>query len=160
MLTVIAQYAKRKNVLVKELGVALAFVYIVFAVLQLVTFEKLPGALAVALPISMAEKSHIMAAVLVVSEVFALPFLLGMQLSFAMRVLSAVLAYVAALYIVFIGYTTYGTVIQDTGLGGGYVPFPGGPWLLWFGIGILVLLGWYTVRFIIDEQSPPKRKHT
>jgi len=156
---VIARYAKRKNILVREFGLALAAVYICFAVLQLITFEKLPGALAVALPVGMAEKTHILAAILVVSEVYALPFLLGMQLSFAMRILSAVFAYIVALVIVLIGYITFTSPIPNTGLGGGYVPIPGGSWLFWFGIGILTLLVWYTVRFVIDEKGTPKRKH-
>jgi hypothetical protein len=158
MLRVIAKYAKRKNIMTNELGAMIAILYIILAVLQLVTFEKMAGLIAVALPLGMAEQAKIVASVLVVSEVFALPFLLGMQLSLAMRVLSAVLAYMVAMYIMLVGIMSAPsfTGYVNSGLGGGYAYVPNGPWLFWFGLGVICLLVWYTVRSIQDEQRPAR----
>jgi hypothetical protein len=159
MLRVIAAYAKRQESLTIFLGLGLAVLYVFFAVGQLISFEKLSGILTILWPIDLADVVKLGSALLVVAEVFAIPYLLGMQLSTAMRMLSAFFAHAIGLYIVYVGILTgdSSNALINTGLGGSYVIIPGGWWLIWFGIGINVLLVWYTVRSIIEVKST--RKH-
>lgn len=159
MLNVVARYAKRSNPTLVGLGFLLAFLYVCFAVAQLVTFEKMPGILTVLWPLDAAEYAKIGSALIVVWLVFALPFFLGMQVSMAMRIVSAVCAYLVALYIILIGIFSSAPVeLANSGLAGNLVLIPVGTWLIWFGLGLLGTLMWFTVRTILDETS--RARHT
>lgn len=161
MLNVVARYAKRNNPTLVGLSFLLTLLYVFFAIGQLVTFEKMPGILTVLWPLGAAEYAKIGSALLVVSLVFALPFFLGMQLSMAMRAMSAACGYFFALYIVLIGIFSSAPVeLANSGLAGELVIIPVGTWLIWFGFGLLGLLLWYTIRAILDETPRARSSKT
>lgn len=155
MVHIAAKYAHRERALTIALGTSLAVLFVVLAVLQLASFEKLPIILTTLWVLDDKEAGLLVAALIAVAEVFALPYLLGMQLSKAMRGFSGVLAFVAAGYWLAIGWRTAMASVMhtDTGLGGTYLRVPGGAWLLWFSIGILILLAWYTVRLVLESKK-------
>jgi glucan phosphoethanolaminetransferase (alkaline phosphatase superfamily) len=153
MLHIIARYARRQTDLTIGLGLLLAALYVFFAVSQLLTYEKLPAFLADAFPGVAGEYVTIWVACLAIAEVFSVPFFLGMQLSAAMRGLSAAFGFIVAGYIVFLGYVTTNVTVLNTGLAGGYIGLPGGWWMAWFGAGILLLVVWYTVRSVAEAKT-------
>lgn len=88
--------------------------------------------------------AYLVAALIVISEVFALPYLLGMRLSPAMRVISMVFTAVASaiwLYIsLWLNLTT--NAIMNIGFLGVKLPLPVGWWAVFFMLALLVLSVW------------------
>ena len=155
MFHVIATYARRERALTISLGTSLAVLYLLLVVLQLVSFEELPTIIDHLWALTDKELGAVIAACVAISEVFALPYLLGMQLSRAMRALTGLFAFIAASYWYAIGWrTAYGAVLlADTGLGGTYLRIPAGAWLMWFGAGVFMLLAWYTARLVLESKK-------
>lgn len=129
---------------IRPVAIALAAVFIVMAVAQLFTFEKFPEVLAnVWLP-GGKPMAQVYAAVIVTLEVFALPFLLGMRLSPAMRVFSMVAGWLTVMF--WLAVTLWenfsGDVIANSGLLGDTVSLPVGWWNILFCVALGILAAW------------------
>lgn len=133
-----------KRPYIRHLAWLLAGVLIVLALSQLFAFEKfvplvesfwLPGGKPAA---------YLVASLIGVSEVFALPFLLGMRLSPAMRSISAALAVLAPalwLYIaLWLNLTT--NAVSNIGILGTSLPLPVGWWAVFLVAALLILAIW------------------
>lgn len=133
---------KRSNI--RYLAWFLAAILLVMALGQLFAFERfvplvesfwLPGGRPVA---------YLTASLIVVSEVFALPYLLGMRLSSAMRYLSAICAVVVPsiwlLVVVWLNLTV--NAVTNIGLFGTKFALPVGWWAVFFVLAIMVLVAW------------------
>lgn len=86
-----------KNLLTIQIALAYAVILVVLAVAQLFSFEKfLPIVRDFALP-GGRPVAYFLATFIVITEVFALPYLLRMRVSFAMRLLSMIMTWLVAL---------------------------------------------------------------
>ena len=121
-----------------------AAILVIFALSQLFTFDKflvlidsfwLPGGTSVA---------YLLAGVIVSSEVFALPFLLGMKISPLMRVLSMGLSWLVPfiwfLLAVWINFTV--NAVSNIGFLGTVVILIPGWWAIFFTMSIGLLSAW------------------
>lgn len=116
---------------------------VVMIVGQLFAFEDFPSALdAMWLPDGLTFAT-IAAALIVTFEVLALPFLLGLRLSVAMRVLSMLLGWLAitAWLVVSVGNIVNGGV-ANSGLLGATVSLPVGWWSVLFCAALGILAAW------------------
>lgn len=135
-------HPKTKNV--RTISIALATVLTVMVVAQLFTFEKFPSVIEeMWLPGGDAVAS-VRAALIVVFEVGAIPFLLFMRLSPAMRVASMVSGWlaIAAWFGVSIWQNVAGNVIANSGLLGATVKLPVGWWNVLFCVALGTLAAW------------------
>lgn len=124
-------------------SVLLAAFLVIMIVAQLFTFEDFPAVLgAMWLPGSEAWMP-VYAGVIVTLEVLALPFLLGMRLSVAMRVLSIVFGWlvIAKWLVICVGNILVGDVV-NSGLLGATVILPVGWWSISFCVALGVLALW------------------
>lgn len=135
---------KDKQPYIKRLAWVLAGVFLVMAVAQLFAFEKfvplvesfwLPGGKPIA---------YLVTAVIVISEVFALPYLLGMRLSVAMRWVSKAFAFVALGIWLFISIWLNVTVnaVSNIGLLGTKLSLPVGWWAVFLILALIILATW------------------
>lgn len=133
---------KTKNIQVVSLSAAALFV--LMSVAQLFRFEEFPQTIAdMWLPGDMSA-AIVIAACTVTLEVLALPFLLAMRLSHAMRVVSMVAGWIVIglWLVILILQNISSSIIANSGLLGATVPIPVGWWmvLVWLALGVLV--GW------------------
>lgn len=133
---------KTKNV--RYVSVALAGVFVLLAVAQLYSFEEYPDVIAsIGLP-GGRPMADITAALLVAGEVIAIPFLLSMRLSPAMRIVSMVAGWMAiAAWLklsIFINLTT--NAITNSGVLGATVPVTPGWWMTCFFVALGILMAW------------------
>ncbi|HEU4715811.1 MAG TPA: MauE/DoxX family redox-associated membrane protein [Candidatus Saccharimonadales bacterium] len=135
------QAPKPKTKNIRTVGVALAGVFVVMAVAQLFTFEDFPAVIAAMWLPGGEGLAPVRAAFIVALEVGAVPFLLGMRLSPAMRVCSMVAGWLAILawFVVTIMQNLSTGVIVNNGMLGATVKLPVGWWnpLLIVAMGIL-----------------------
>jgi len=133
---------KTKNI--RTVGVALAGVFVVMAVAQLFHFEEFPAVISAMWLPGGADVSSIRAAAIVVLEVGAIPFLLAMRLSPAMRVLSMVSGWlaIAAWFGASVWQNMSSGVIANSGFLGAAVKLPVGWWNILFCIALGVLAAW------------------
>lgn len=128
----------------KQIAVVYAGFLVLMAVGQLFSFEKfiplvesfwLPGGMPVA---------YLFAAGIVVAEVFAVPFLLRMSLSPAMRVVSIVLGWVVPAVWLFVTVWLLMTVnaVANVGIFGASVPLAPEWWVVWYVLALSVLAAW------------------
>ena len=121
-----------------------AAILIIFVLAQLFTFDNfltliesfwLPGGAPIA---------HLLGGIIVVSEVFALPFLLGMKLSLLMRVISMVLGWCSAIVWLKISLWLVLTTnaVSNIGYLGTAVRLIPGWWAVFFGIALVILSAW------------------
>lgn len=121
-----------------------AFLLVIMATLQLYAFEKfipligqfgLPGGQGMA---------AFVACLLVVSEVFAVPFLLRMRLSPLMRLVSMALGWLVALLWLKLSLWVMmsGQAVDTIGFLGARVALPVGWWVVFYAAGLLVLAAW------------------
>lgn len=113
------------------------------SVAQLFTFEKFPDVIAqMWLPLS--DLAPVYAALIVTLEVAAVPFLLGMRMSLAMRVVSMVSGWLAiGLWLaVLVWINVSGDVVVNSGLLGDTAALPVGWWNVLFAVALGVLAGW------------------
>jgi hypothetical protein len=133
---------KTKNV--KTIALLYAVIILVFAVAQLFSFEDfltlldsfgLPGG---------STNAQILAAVIVISEVFALPYLLRMRLSLAMRVVSMVCGWLVALIWLCLSLWVMLSVnaISNIGFLGDVMPLTPGWWTVFFSAALGILASW------------------
>lgn len=136
-----ASQPKTKNVQIVSIG--LAAVFVAMAVVQLFTFESFPDVLAaVGLPI---DSVNVWAAIIVTLEVFAVPFLLAMRLSPAMRIVSMISGWLVVL--VWLGISIRTTVSSGggaSGLLGATITIPAGVWSVFFCAALAVVAVWAT----------------
>ena len=141
-----ARKPKTKNVhtIAHTIALLYAGVMVLFSVTQLFTFEAfirlldsfgLPGGVRV---------THVLAAVIVITEVFALPFLLRMRLSPAMRVVSMVCCWLVALK--WFGLTLWMMLsvnsISNVGFLGDLFRLTPGWWAVLFSVALGILAAW------------------
>ncbi|HEV7952039.1 MAG TPA: hypothetical protein VGO98_01560 [Candidatus Saccharimonadales bacterium] len=130
---------KPKTNLVRYASIGLAAVFVILAVAQLYSFEAFPDVINSLGLYGGRPMANLYAALLVTGEVLAIPFLLGMRLSPAMRVVSMVsgwLVIAAWLKIaVYIEVTT--NAISNTGILGATIPVTPGWWI----VIVFILLG-------------------
>lgn len=130
---------------------AAAFMLVVMAVTQLFSFEDYPTVLSAVLPINDQSLIFIASAKIVIVEVFALPFLLGMRLSKLMRAISALLGVAISLFWFFITLTNAHT--SNSGLLGDTVSLPGGiVAVLWSSL-LLGSIGYVLYWTVRERQS-------
>ncbi len=137
-----ASRPKTKNI--RTVGIGLAAVFVVMAVAQLFTFEDFPETIAAMwLPGGDAVAS-VRAALIVTLEVAAVPFLLSMRLSPAMRFLSMVAGWlaIAAWFVASIWQNLSSGVIVNSGLLGPTVKLPVGWWNMLFCVALGILAAW------------------
>lgn len=133
-----------KRPYIQPLAWMLGSVILVMALGQLFAFEKfvplvesfwLPGGKPAA---------YLLATLIVVSEVFALPYLIGMRLSPAMRVVSAALTLVVSA--IWLGNSLWLNLtvnaVANIGILGVKVSLPVGWWAVFFSLALLVLSVW------------------
>ena len=128
----------------RQIAYAYAFLLIVLVLCQLFTFDKFltllqtfafPGGDVIA---------HLVASIIVVSEVFALPFLLELNLSPLMRVVSMVFGWVAPLmwFILALWLIFSATAATNTGLLGTVVDIVPGWWMVYITVALGLMAGW------------------
>jgi len=132
---------KTKNI--RTISIAVAGVFTVLAVAQLFTFEKFPDLLGEMWFTGSGAASNFFAALFVALEVFALPFLLFMYLSPALRVASMVSGWlvVAGWFLA----SLYGNIFGEnfgSALFGATVPLVEGWWSVFFCIALGILVAW------------------
>lgn len=137
-----APRAKTDNI--KTISLLVAGVFIVLAVAQLFTFERFATVLSGMWLPGGSVYSSIYAALIVIVEVFTVPYLLGMALSPLMRVMSMVLGWLAVViwFVLFLWQNLSSSVIVDSGILGGTVHVPVGWWSIFVMIGLGILVGW------------------
>ena len=129
---------------IKAASVYVAFFFVVAATAQLFAFENFPQVIeSYGTPFDNGYAS-LMAAIIVILEVFAIPSLLWMKMSPLMRVVSATSGWLVLLYWLFVGIWQ-GSVdyhIANAGLFGAEVIVPQGWWLVSYCLILLILLGY------------------
>lgn len=135
---------KPKTKDIKPVSLVLAAILLVMVVAQLFTYEDFPGVVTGFWLSDDAGLSHVLAALIVVAEVSALPFLLAMRLSPLMRVLSMVSGWIAIGFWVFIAIwlNVTMTAMSSAGILGATIEFPVGRWVIWFTLALAVLTAW------------------
>ncbi len=135
---------KPKSANVRSVAILYAGILVVFAVAQLFGFDEfqllvqsfwLPGG---------APFAHFIAAFIIVCEVFALPFLLNMRVSTAMRVVSMVLGWIVSVLWLAISLWLQLTTnaVSNIGFLGTHVHLMPGWWTVLFSIAIGILAVW------------------
>jgi hypothetical protein len=148
---------KTKNI--RPISLGLAAVFIVMAVAQLFTFETFPKVIADMWLPGGGDVAPIRAAVIVTLEVVALPFLLGMRLSPAMRIVSMVAGWmvVAAWFVATLWVNMAANIATSSGLLGDTVTLPIGWWNVLFCLSLGVLAVW--AAWGMWPIANAKRKH-
>jgi hypothetical protein len=133
---------KTKNVI--QISLLLAAMLVLFIMTQVVTLNGftrliesfwLPGGVKVA---------HLVTAVIVITEVLALPFLLRMRMSLAMRVLCMVCGWFVAIIWLGLSIWLIETVnaIHNVGFLGTVIELEPGWWAVWFSVALGILSVW------------------
>ena len=133
---------KTKNI--RPVAIGLAVVFVIMVVSQLFTFETFPVVItAMGLP-GGDEMASIRAALIVTLEVAALPFLLGMWLSPAMRIVSMVAGWMVAAAWVTVSVWTNALAnnVTNSGLLGDTFTLPVGWWSVLICLGLGALVAW------------------
>ncbi len=131
---------KTKNIFL--ISVATAGVFVVLAVAQLFTYEKFPAFLAEVWGNEETVKTHLSAALIVIVEVAAIPFLLSMRLSPAMRFVSMISGWlVAAVWLI---GSLQGNIlgVANSAFLGATIPLVQGWWSVFFSLALGVLVAW------------------
>ena len=138
----VAPRPKTKNI--RTASLALVAIVVVMAVAQLFTFEKFPAVISDMWLPGGGVFSPLYAALIVSFEVLAVPFLLSMRLSPAMRVFSMAAGWitVVAWFVVALWENMTQDVISNSGLLGASVHLPVGWWSVLFSIALGVLVAW------------------
>jgi hypothetical protein len=133
-----------KTANVRLISLLLAVLLVAVVVAQLFTFEKFAEVFTgMALPGSEVF-APVYGAVIVTLEVFALPFLLAMRLSVAMRVFSMIVGWLAVATWLFLSIwgASIGDSAMNSGLLGATVVLPAGWWSVSFSVALAVLAAW------------------
>lgn len=127
---------------VRIASIALAGVFVALAVAQLYSFEEFPAVIASLWLPGGSAFARLCAALLVVGEVLALPFLLFMRLSPAMRTVSMVAGWgvVAGWLAISLWINLSVNAVTNSGVLGATIPVTPGWWM----VGLFVVLGMVT----------------
>lgn len=129
---------------VKYASIALAAVFVLLAVAQLYSFEDFPQVIASMGLEGGRPMAEVYAALLVTGEVLALPFLLGMRLSPAMRAVSMLVGWLVVLswlkIAIFLNVTT--NAVTNSGVLGATIPVPAGWWMVCLFVALALLTVW------------------
>ena len=141
------------------ISAALASVFVVLAVAQLYSFEELPDVIASLWLPGDVRLDQLTAALLVTLEVLAIPFLLFMRLSPAMRIVSMVAGWIVIAGWVAIALWLNLTINATTNSGvlGATIPMAPGWWMLVFFIAMGALLGWVSWQMMSPSTQEEKR---
>jgi hypothetical protein len=133
---------KTKNIV--AIGFLAAGIIAVMTIGQLFTFENFPALIAKLWLPGGEVTAKVLASILVIIEVLALPFLLGMRLSPLFRVTSMVLGWcvVAIWMIIAFWENIMVTSITSYGVFGATIPLPVGWWNVFFSLALGILLVW------------------
>lgn len=136
--------AAPKTFTIRIASIALAAVFVILAVAQLYSFEDFPQVIASLWLPGGHPFATLLAALIVTGEVLAVPFLLSMRLSPAMRVVSMLAGwFVMATWIklsVFESMTT--NAVSNSGVLGATIPVTPGWWLVGVFIVLASITGW------------------
>lgn len=129
---------------VKIVSVALAAVFVILAVAQLYSYEDFPDVIASLWLHGGRPFAELCAALLVTGEVVAVPFLLGMRLSPAMRIVSMVAGWViiAVWLKIAVVINVSDNAITNSGVLGATVPLTPGWWMVCVFVALGVLSAW------------------
>jgi hypothetical protein len=129
---------------IRIISIILAALFAVMAVAQLFTYETFANVLGDLWLPGGTTSSHIMAALIVIYEVFALPFLLSMRLSLAMRIVSMVSGWLVVAVWLFLSVweNAMAETVGNSWLLGDTVHLPVGWWSVLWGIAVGILVGW------------------
>lgn len=133
-----------KNQNIKQLSILLAGLYTIYAVAQLFSFEDFT-LLTVSFDLfGSAVLSTILASLIVVGEVFSLPYLLRMRVSSLMRIFSMVCGWAVALIWLTVSLWLVSTVnaVPSLGLFGGLLDVEPGWWAVFFSLSLVILNAW------------------
>lgn len=135
---------KPKTSNIRVVSLTLAAVFVMLAVTQLFKFESFPAVIAGFWLPGGEPTSKLVAALLVTGEVMALPFLLSIRLSPAMRVCSMVLGWLTIAGWLFLALWANLTtnVVGSMGLFGATLRLPVGWWAVFFFAALGVLAVW------------------
>ena len=126
-----------------NVAVLLAGIFVLIAVAQLFSFEELPAVIErLRLPGVGPVAAVLVAALIVVAEVLAVPFLLRMRLSPAMRYVSMVSGWLAVLWWLVVAFWQNVAVVAGDGLGvlGETIHMPVGWWMVLLAAGLCGLV--------------------
>ena len=128
----------------RQISLVYAFLLVVMVLAQLFAYEKFPDLIAAyELPGGIVT-AHLVAALLVISSVFALPFLLRMSVSPLMRFVSMACGWIVPTIWIVLGnsLTVFHPTIANVGLLGARVTLLPGIWVLCVAIALLVMAAW------------------
>ena len=152
---------KMKSHYVRYVALAYAVVLVIMAVSQLFKFEEFFPLLA-SFGLGGGERTaQILASVLVVAEVFALPYLLRMYLSPLFRIVSMLLGWLVVLLWAYLILTVLGSVnsVTDAGYLGTAIEVPFGWWNVLYVVllgGLMAVATWGMTPYFPKKQSPKK----
>lgn len=135
-------HPKTKNIITISLLVSAILTVLIIA--QLFTFEDFPAVIASLWLPGGEVMARFLAALLVVIEVFSLPFLLSMRLSPLFRVVSMVCGWLVVVIwsAIAIWENLMAGTIANGGLLGATIPLPTGWWNVFFSLALGVLVTW------------------
>lgn len=128
----------------RQMAILFAGILVIFAVTQLFTFDEFITIIpALELPLGPA-MTYLLAPLIVATEVFALPFLLGMSLSVGFRWLSMFCSWFVAATWLFISFWTASVQsdVETMGLLGGLANLEPGWWAVFIAIALCILTVW------------------
>jgi hypothetical protein len=131
---------KTKNV--QLVSLSLAAILTIMAVAQLFTFEKFPEAILSLGIVNDESIAALLAALVPVAEVAALPYLLFMPLSRPARVVSMVAGWLVIVWWVVVSLGANLAGVLGSGIFGATLDVPGGLWTICFSVALGVLAAW------------------
>lgn len=134
-----------KTAIAGRVGILAAAIIVLFLVGQLFTYEKFPAVLNdMWLPGVGQPQSIVLAALTVLAELFALPFLLRMRLSLAMRVVSMAMGWLVVVFwlCVLVWQNVTPSALTNAGLLGATVSLAVGWWMVLAVLALGVLAAW------------------
>lgn len=140
----VSEPVKPKTSNIKPIAMFYAAILVVFAVAQLFSFEDFLRMFDGYEIFANEANTRLLSAIIVVAEIFALPFLLNMRVSKLMRVVSMVMGWlVASIWVGISGWLVLSTGTYDNvGFLGTVINLTPGWWALFIAINIGVLSAW------------------
>lgn len=134
-----------KSSSIVKISLFVTILFIILALAQLFSFAKFGSAIYdMWLPGVTMQLATVLAALVVILEVFSIPFLLGMWLSPLMRLVSMVFGWLVIAWwlYVLVWQNVTPLALENNGLLGGLVHLPVGWWAVWFIAAMGVLVAW------------------